>query len=413
MRAAGARMLSISSTGWDGPGLIESGGVDLSYWDLHGFLLLPTVWLLTAGRPTMLGETRDPLTRQASFAYIAFILTIAVGQAFIWDSVGAQIGIWEVRGPPRDGQCQALCGSSCVRAPLCCLRVQFNPAKCTGLGAATLLPLEEVLWLFHHVVKAALWQLKMSEWSLTSATEGAPGPMPSGVRTAGNGALLVLFLGGVAALVGDTDSAKCGGLIAAFFAPVFGIVWNLGSRYWRSHWRLFVAGWLPPGAWTVAIDCVGQQQGVWYFPPKYLSGINTLPDGLLKLDIAAVYLVSTFAVTATGAIILAASAEFSAQRRAATAAVSAAPAVAAPAAVTRSGAVAVGDDATGPVPTLWDFGLFIFDGASPRLAERMAEILPPATSTWRVVDASTALPEATADTEARDRASLRRERDDV
>jgi len=377
-------MLSISSTGWDGPGLIESGGVDLSYWDLHGFLLLPTVWLLTAGRPTMLGETRDPLTRQASFAYIAFILTIAVGQAFIWDSVGAQIGIWE-----------------------------FNPAKCTGLGAATLLPLEEVLWLFHHVVKAALWQLKMSEWSLTSATEGAPGPMPSGVRTAGNGALLVLFLGGVAALVGDTDSAKCGGLIAAFFAPVFGIVWNLGSRYWRSHWRLFVAGWLPPGAWTVAIDCVGQQQGVWYFPPKYLSGINTLPDGLLKLDIAAVYLVSTFAVTATGAIILAASAEFSAQRRAATAAVSAAPAVAAPAAVTRSGAVAVGDDATGPVPTLWDFGLFIFDGASPRLAERMAEILPPATSTWRVVDASTALPEATADTEARDRASLRRERDDV
>jgi len=384
MRAAGARMLSISSTGWDGPGLIESGGVDLSYWDLHGFLLLPTVWLLTAGRPTMLGETRDPLTRQASFAYIAFILTIAVGQAFIWDSVGAQIGIWE-----------------------------FNPAKCTGLGAATLLPLEEVLWLFHHVVKAALWQLKMSEWSLTSATEGAPGPMPSGVRTAGNGALLVLFLGGVAALVGDTDSAKCGGLIAAFFAPVFGIVWNLGSRYWRSHWRLFVAGWLPPGAWTVAIDCVGQQQGVWYFPPKYLSGINTLPDGLLKLDIAAVYLVSTFAVTATGAIILAASAEFSAQRRAATAAVSAAPAVAAPAAVTRSGAVAVGDDATGPVPTLWDFGLFIFDGASPRLAERMAEILPPATSTWRVVDASTALPEATADTEARDRASLRRERDDV
>ena len=54
-------------------------------------------------------------------------------------------------------------------------------------------------------------------------------------------------------------------------------------------------GWLAPGWWTVFIDCVGQQQGVWYFPPRYLTGLATLPDGLLKLDIAAVYLVSTLA----------------------------------------------------------------------------------------------------------------------
>ena len=61
---------------------------------------------------------------------------IAVAQAFVWDSVGANIGIWE-----------------------------FNPDKCTGLGTGTLLPLEEIAWLFHHVIKAALWQLKVCEWS--------------------------------------------------------------------------------------------------------------------------------------------------------------------------------------------------------------------------------------------------------
>ena len=110
------------STGWDGPGLLASGGADLSYWDLHGFLLLPTAFLLTSGRPTLLAAEAPALTRQASFAFIGFIVCIAVAQAFLWDSVGAQIGIWE-----------------------------FNPAKCTGLGEATLLPLEEVLWLFHHV----------------------------------------------------------------------------------------------------------------------------------------------------------------------------------------------------------------------------------------------------------------------
>ena len=327
-----------------------------------GFLLLPTAWLLTAGKPTLLNEARsDPLARRASFAYIAFILSIAVGQAFIWDSVGAQIGIWE-----------------------------FNPAKCTGLGTATLLPLEEVLWLFHHVVKAALWQLKMSEWRLTMATDGSPAPMAPAVRAAGNVVLAASFVAGVAALLGEADSAKCLGLIAAFFAPVFAVIWNLGSRYWRSHWRLFVSGWLPPGAWTVAIDCVGQQQGVWYFPSNYLTGIATLPDDLLKLDIAAVYLVSTFAVTATGAIILAASEEYASARGAAAnvtvAAMSTGAATDEPAF----------DSRTPPEPTLWDLGLFIFGGASPQLAAKLATLLPSTAPSYELLysDYATGAPPA-------------------
>ena len=113
-------------------------------------------------------------------------------------------------------------------------------------------------------------------------------------------ALFVLGSFGIFALIGEIDSVKCIGLIAAFFAPVLAIVWNLGarrhahvpalawplrawpltpqhtsgamvaagSRYIYSHWRLFLVGWLAPGWWTVFIDCVGQQQGVWYFPPR-------------------------------------------------------------------------------------------------------------------------------------------------
>lgn len=168
------------------------------------------------------------------------------------------------------------------------------------------------------------------------------------VRTAGNVLLLATAMAGVAALVGpvyappssatsktlhnsertrspQVDQAKCIGLVAAFFAPVLMIVYNLGSRYFASNWRLFLGGWIVPGWWTVLvrhastapshqplpvhpsfsrlrpiqIDCIGQQQQVWRFPSTYLSGIATL-DGLLKLDIALVYLVSTFAVTATG-----------------------------------------------------------------------------------------------------------------
>ena len=345
-RTSSPSMITFESSGWGGPGLLSSEGlfqpgllqaptvtVDLSYWDLHFFLLVPTLWLLTAGRPGMLDEKSDKLTQTASLSYIGFILSIAVAQAFVWDSVGAQIGIWE-----------------------------FNPQKCTGLNGSEL-PLEEIAWLFHHVVKAALWQLKMSEWSLAAAVDGEPAPLAPGARAAGNALLAAAGVGGLAALTAtgaDADHLKCVGLVAAFFAPVLAICFNLGTRYLRSHWRLFAAGWLAPGLWTVAIDCVGQQQGVWNFPGQYLTGISTLPDGLLKLDIAAVYMVSTLAVTATGAIILAAGDEFAARRAAA-------------------GAAA--DDAT-----LWDFGLFLFEGALGPDVRRQMERVRPAGVEWSYSD---------------------------
>lgn len=300
----------------------------LSYWDLHGGLLIPTVWLLTAGSPSLLRDKdASSLTRDASFSFLAFILAIAVAQAFVWDSVGAAIGIWE-----------------------------FNPEKTTGLGDSTLLPLEEIMWLFHHVVKAALWQLKMKDFTWSQPT-GEPEQLSPEVRTAVNSALLLLTFGGIYFLQSGYDGAKCIALVSAFFAPVLAIIFNIGSRYFKSHWPLFLAGWAPPGWWTVIIDCVGQQQGVWNFPSTYLTGVNSV-GGLLKLDIALVYLVSTFAVTGTGAIILAACDELNAEwkeRRVSSdsdVALGAVPAGVATAAVARE-------------PNLVDLAIFLYEKAFP------------------------------------------------
>ena len=103
---------------------------------------------------------------------------------------------------------------------------------------------------------------------------------------------------------------------------------------------------------------------------RYLTGLSTLPEGLLKLDIAAVYLVSTLAVTATGAIVLAASEEFVALRSArceggdGQLVVDAAGSVGA----TEAGLLGAGE------PTLWDLGLFIFDNASPGAAASIEKL---------------------------------------
>ena len=41
VRAHTSTMSSFVSTGWDGPGLLQSGGAGLSYWDLRAHSALP------------------------------------------------------------------------------------------------------------------------------------------------------------------------------------------------------------------------------------------------------------------------------------------------------------------------------------------------------------------------------------
>ena len=206
---------------------------------------------------------------------------MGVAQSYIWDAYGATLGIWE-----------------------------FNPAKCTLRDDAPL-PLEEVLWLFHHVLKTALYQLKAFELVPANTSVGAP---PEGLRSGVTAVLLAAIAFGVYALgVGDDDAAKCIGLVCAFFAPVWLLVWRVGGQFVSRHADRITWGWLAPGITTTLIDCLGQQQGVWRFPQNFLSGIGV---GYLKLDVALVYMVSTFAVTASGAVVLAATEELLARRAA-------------------------------------------------------------------------------------------------
>jgi len=204
-----------------------------------------------------------------------------VCQSYIWDAYGATLGIWE-----------------------------FNPAKCT-LREEFPLPLEEVLWLFHHVLKTALYQLKAFELVPANTAAGTPSPeLRSGVTAA----LAAATAFGVWALaLSPDDTVKCVGLVCAFFAPVWLLIWQAGSQFVVRHADRMTVGWFAPGITTTLIDCLGQQQGVWRFPADFLSGIGW---GYLKLDITLVYMVSTFAVTASGAVVLAATEELLARRAA-------------------------------------------------------------------------------------------------
>ena len=104
-------------------------GTTLAYSHLHLLLAVPTIIFLGLGGTPPL-HTAPPLMRRAGASFLCFILCIAFVQASVWDNLGSQIGIW-----------------------------RFNPAKVTAVdlsrfGVATELPLEEILWLVHHVVMA-------------------------------------------------------------------------------------------------------------------------------------------------------------------------------------------------------------------------------------------------------------------
>jgi len=248
------------------------------YGHLHFILALPTLTLLALSPPL---QRVQPLQRQAAYAFVGFIVCVGVTQSYIWDAYGATLGIW-----------------------------QFNPDKCT-LRESFPLPIEEVLWLFHHVLKTALYQLKAFEFIPAQTERGAPSPE---VGTRVSAALVVAIAFGVWALgFSSEDSVKCIGLVFAFFAPVWLLIWQVGGQFFLRHANRMTLGWLAPGVTTTLIDCLGQQQGVWRFPESFLSGISF---GYLKLDIVLVYMVSTFAVTASGAVVLAATEELLARRAA-------------------------------------------------------------------------------------------------
>ena len=246
------------------------------YGHLHAILAVPTLAILAIAPPL---TEASKLYKQAAYGFIGFIVCIGVAQSFIWDSYGATNGFWE-----------------------------FNDAKCTLTEDAPL-PLEEVLWLFHHVTKTALYQLKAFE--LIDANADASEPSTELKASVGVALAALSAFGWWALTVSPDESVKCIGLVAAFFAPVWLIIWLIGSNFVKRHRDRITWGWFAPGITTVLIDCLGQQQGVWRFPDPFLSGIGV---GYLKLDIVLVYMVSTFAVTGTGAVILAATEEITARR---------------------------------------------------------------------------------------------------
>merc|ERR1712018_528681 len=92
-------------------------------------LSIPTL-LLIVSKPL---ANQPQIVRTAAKAYFCFILVIAVIFSLWWDNYGNQLGLWV-----------------------------FNDAKCTEFNVGpNHLPLEEVFWLFHHVILAALCQMKM------------------------------------------------------------------------------------------------------------------------------------------------------------------------------------------------------------------------------------------------------------
>jgi hypothetical protein len=246
------------------------------YGHLHLILAVPTVAVLVASPPL---QSSTPIYRQAAFSFVGFIVFIGVLQSFAWDSYGASNGFWE-----------------------------FNPTKCS-LRDDFPLPVEEVLWLFHHVLKTSLYQLKAFELTTADTTQVEPTARLSNTVVT---TLVAVFAFGIWALGSQPDdSLRCIGLVAAAFTPIWLLIWQLGSQFVLRHADRLAWGWIAPGLTTVLIDCLGQQQGVWRFPPAYLSGIGW---DYLKLDIVLVYMVSTFAVAGTGAVVLAATEELTARR---------------------------------------------------------------------------------------------------
>ena len=102
-----------------------------------------------------------------------------------------------------------------------------------------------MLWLFHHVLKTALYQLKAFELLPADETQGVPG---STLRGGVAGLLSALTAFGIwALLITEEPSVKCIGLVCAFFAPIWLLIWLVGGQFVLRHKDRIAWGWIAPG----------------------------------------------------------------------------------------------------------------------------------------------------------------------
>lgn len=212
-------------------------GIELTYFKLHFFILLPIFGLAFLPPVPLKEEPREVKIIGYTFPFI--IAVCAIIFSTFWDNYVASKGVWT-----------------------------FDRSEMVAVIGH--IPLEEYFWFVDHTLLASLWTLSL--WRSRDKTHSSEEQFGTASRITGTAICIILTIIGISML--NIDKMFFIAVCLSFFCPVTAVLWWFGGQYFIRHGRITLLGVTMPTVYLLLIDAWSVREGVWAFSDKYITGVK-------------------------------------------------------------------------------------------------------------------------------------------
>ncbi len=240
-------------------------GIQLTYFKLHFFILLPIFGLVFLPPVPLKNEPRE--IKIIGYVFPFIIAVFAIIFSSFWDNYVASKGVWT-----------------------------FDKSQMVAVIGD--IPLEEYFWFVDHTLLASLWVLSL--WSTRDKNDITDFKSGLSTRITGTAVCLSLAAAGISML--NIDKMFFIAVCLSYFCPVTAILWWFGGHFFIRWNRETILGIAMPTIYLLLIDAWAVREGVWAFSDKYITGIKLF--GITDWSQIMIHLFPTIAVVLPMIIIL-------------------------------------------------------------------------------------------------------------
>jgi lycopene beta-cyclase len=209
--------------------------VEMSYFRLHLFVVLPALWFLLVP-PGPIPDASKRVRRLAILLPIPLAMMAVFFSAF-WDNLIFSKGVFT-----------------------------FNHREMVGTFLH--LPLEEWFWFIDHTFFSSWFLL----FILRPESEQENKRLPPVVMPCVMLASVIVSGTGIWMMVQNNENLLFLGVNLGFMFPVLALHWWIGLYILLHNKRVWIVGILVPSMYLLGLDYWALQEGIWFLSPDYITG---------------------------------------------------------------------------------------------------------------------------------------------
>jgi len=241
-----------------------AASVDMSYFRLHLFVLLPSCWLLFS--PPGLLRWASPAVRRLALLLPIPLAAMAVFFSAFWDNLIFSKGVFT-----------------------------FN--KEAMVGTFMHLPLEEWFWFIDHTFLSAYFLMFLLKPEAAPPVKPGPNKWIPAILTVS----ALISASGIWLMLHPNEHYLFLGVNLGFMFPVLALHWWVGLHILLNNKTAWFLGILCPSLYLLGLDYWALQEGIWFLSPDYITGIMIMG---VHLEQILIYTLPSILVTQSALIII-------------------------------------------------------------------------------------------------------------